>query len=155
MRLDQDSLIHSPVKYNVIEGLQQHGALFGYTAHLTEQPTSARAFPETVNVYLTMFGPSPKQLLKHCSPSSLDGLVNGGWDRWAYSNALFLTDLSFWMRPAVVHFLNLIDRSGGMYTQRWSDALTQTAAVQIFMEESEVHRFDNFTFEHAVVTKHP
>lgn len=41
------------------------------------------------------------------------------------------------------------DRTGGIYKYRWNDLVFQTAAVQIFLPESKVHKFTDWTYEHA------
>jgi hypothetical protein len=37
-----------------------------------------------------------------------------------------------------------------MYTKRWSDLLVQSAAVEMFMPRDAVHKFTDWTYEHAL-----
>ena len=49
------------------------------------------------------------------------------------------------VQPEVQAFIQLVDRTGGIYTHRWGDLLFHTAAVQIFLNESQVHKFTDWT----------
>lgn len=73
------------------------------------------------------------------------------WDRWGYYNNFFITKTSFWHQPEVQSFLHHLDRVGAGYKYRWSDLIVQTVAVQIFLPESKVYKFTDWTYEHATI----
>ena len=75
------------------------------------------------------------------------------WNRLTFYNNFLITRVDFWLRPDVQSFLGFIDRIGGSYKYRWSDHIVQTVAVQLFMPESNVHQFNDFTYEHATIKK--
>ena len=152
MRLDEESFIHSPIQYNLTQFMRDRDLTYAYRISFTEWPTSATGFPETLRAYLDMYpqGDAP-HLLAHCTPASLDGLTGAGWSRFSFYNNFFLTAVPFWQRPDVRRLLEFVDRSGGIYTHRWGDALIHTAAVQIFLPEGGVHKFEDWTYEHATL----
>lgn len=73
------------------------------------------------------------------------------WNRWGYYNNFFITRIGFWQRPDVQSFIRHFDRVGGIYKYRWNDLILQTAVVQIFLPESKVHKFTDWTYEHATI----
>lgn len=73
------------------------------------------------------------------------------WDRWGYYNNFFITRVGFWHQQQVQSFLRYFDRLGGGYKYRWNDLIMQTVAVQIFLPPSKVHKFTDWTYEHATI----
>jgi len=75
------------------------------------------------------------------------------WNRWGYYNNFFITRIGFWNQPKVQSLINHFDRTGGIYKYRWNDLIFQTAVVQIFLRPSQVHKFTDWTYEHATIKK--
>jgi hypothetical protein len=144
MRLDEDSYIWSPIQYNLVEYMQSSSKQYGFRMETHEAHAYAVGFPQLLRAYLAMHSREPTPLLKHCTPQTLDGLSKD-WDHLAFYNNFFISNVSFWRQPHVADFLDFIVRSGGIYTHRWGDAPIQTAALQIFMPEEQVHKFDDWT----------
>ena len=71
------------------------------------------------------------------------------WNRIGFYNNFFITKVDFWLRPDVQSLIHHFDRSGGIYKYRWNDLIFQTVAVQIFLPQSRVHKFTDWTYEHA------
>ncbi len=79
-------------------------------------------------------------------PASRNRLV---YDRWGYYNNFHITRVGFWQQPEVQSFLKHMDRVGGGYKYRWNDLILQSTVVQIFLPKSKVHKFTDWTYEHA------
>ncbi len=73
------------------------------------------------------------------------------WNRWGYYNNFFITNIKFWKQPEVQSLLNYFDRVGGAYKYRWNDLILQTVVVQIFLSPKKVHKFTDWTYEHATI----
>jgi alpha 1,2-mannosyltransferase len=73
------------------------------------------------------------------------------WNRIGFYNNFFITDINFWLQPEVQSLIKHFDRTGGIYKYRWNDLIFQTAAVQIFLPASKVHKFTDWTYEHATI----
>ncbi len=71
------------------------------------------------------------------------------WNRMGFYNNFFITRVGFWHQPEVQSLIHHFDRTGGIYKYRWNDLIFQTAVVQIFLPESKVHKFIDWTYEHA------
>jgi hypothetical protein len=71
------------------------------------------------------------------------------WNRWGFYNNFFITRLDFWLQPDVKSILDHFDRTGGIYKYRWNDLIFQTAVIQIFLPKRKIHKFTDWTYEHA------
>ncbi len=71
------------------------------------------------------------------------------WNRIGFYNNFFITRVDFWLQPHVQSLIHHFDRTGGIYKYRWNDLIFQTAVVQIFLPETKVHKFQDWTYEHA------
>lgn len=73
------------------------------------------------------------------------------WNRWGFYNNFFITKIDFWQRPDVQSLIRHFDRTGGIYKYRWNDLIFQTAVIQIFLPTTKVHKFTDWTYEHATI----
>ncbi len=141
LRLDEESFIRSPIAYNLLEFMSARNISYAYRSSFVEWPTCASGFPETLAAHIVMSRRTPTTLYHHCTPPNLQGLSASGWDRRVIYNNFFLGSVPFWRRTDVQQLLRFIDRTGGMYTKRWGDAIIHAAVVQTFLEEDQVLRF--------------
>jgi alpha 1,2-mannosyltransferase len=170
MRLDDDSFIHSPIEYNLFEFMEKNGYEYGYRVDTHEDKCYLLGFSETILGYVKskqikptflyqhLELPSIKSILKNYIKSALEKLYPdkqytfeqiSEYDRWGYYDNFYITKISFWKRPEVQSFLHYLDRVGGGYKYRWGDHLQQSAAIQIFMPKDKLHKFTDWTYEHA------
>jgi alpha 1,2-mannosyltransferase len=171
-RLDDDSFIHSRIDYNLFEFMEKNGYEYGYRVDIRDPSGCARGFGEAVLAYLKAENIKPTSFLEHCPPArSMVHFKNGikvllmklsphrkyamgpsgQYDLWGYYNNFFITKVSFWKRPDVQAFIRHFDRIGGWYKYRWNDLIFQSAAVQVFLAKEKVHKFTDWTYEHATV----
>lgn len=73
------------------------------------------------------------------------------WNRWGFYNNFFITNIDFWQQPRVKAILDHFDRTGGIYKYRWNDLIFQTVVIQIFLPKTRVHKFTDWTYEHATI----
>jgi alpha 1,2-mannosyltransferase len=172
LKMDDDSFIHSPIEYNLFEFMEEHGYECGYRVDVRDSGAVARGFGEAVLAYLKAeelppgcFGerlrPAPlsvqaknlvKAVLMTVFPHKRYVLYPSfEYDNWCYYNNFLITPVSFWQRKDVQAFMNHFDRLGGWYKYRWTDLIAQSAAVQVFMAKGKVHKFTDWTYEHATI----
>ncbi|NVJ47903.1 MAG: hypothetical protein HWE07_12280 [Cytophagia bacterium] len=73
------------------------------------------------------------------------------WNRWGYYNNFFITKIDFWLQSEVQSLIHHFDRTGGIYKYRWNDLIFQSAVVQTFLPGNKVHKFTDWTYEHATI----
>jgi hypothetical protein len=172
-RMDDDSFLHSRVEYNLFEFMEDNGYEYGYRVDYCEWGPAAIGFGEAVLAYLAaekqitptflgehLFYASPKTHAKNFLKMLLMRFQTHKqyrisapieYDLWCYYNNFFITKVAFWKRPDVQAFVRHFDRIGGWYKYRWGDHIFQSAAIQIFLEKRKVHKFTDWTYEHATI----
>lgn len=171
-RFDDDSMLHSPINYDLFKFMRSRGLDYGYRVDSQEPARLSVGFGEMVTNYIREHTISPTFWPEHlwqdgatarwrnrvlrmfCGRFPL--LRNelrepGAYDRWGYFNNFFISRVDFWMSEPVRGFLEQVDRMGGIYVNRWNDLILQSAAVQVFLEKAKVHKFTDWTYEHATI----
>mmetsp|Transcript_51708 Transcript_51708/g.134942 ORF Transcript_51708/g.134942 Transcript_51708/m.134942 type:complete len:211 (+) Transcript_51708:565-1197(+) len=73
----------------------------------------------------------------------IQGIPPSSWMRFRWSGFVFSTSsvvsrLDFWRLPQVRQYLQQVDRAGGIYEHRWSDAAIQTLAASLYLAPQEL-----------------
>ncbi|MCP4190006.1 MAG: hypothetical protein GY768_05195 [Planctomycetaceae bacterium] len=188
-RMDDDSFLHSPIRYNLFEFMQNNGYEYGYRVDVRDGVDVTRGFGESVIAYLLAEDIDPEFFYQHMTwnpgvkywadrkinelknliknrinhrapqqahlqwkwPSAPGFIRRAVYDRKGYYNNFHITRVGFWKAPQVQRFLRHFDRLGGNYKYRWNDLVYQSAAVQIFCCKQKLHKFTDWTYEHATI----
>ena len=143
MRMDDDSYIYSVIKYNLFDYMRKHGKRYAF-----RQPTADSIGVGYLNTLIDEFlevnpNVSKPELVEDYHRQRTLGFYNN----W------FIADISFFLTPPVSTFLDIVDKSHIMYTQRTNDLLIQSVMVRLFLWPNEIHWFQDFTYEHMTVKK--
>lgn len=171
LRMDDNSFFHSKIDYDLFAFMESNDYEYGYRVDICDAGLGAAGFGDTVLAYLaaedqivpTFLGEhlryaSPKTHVKNLIKILLMRMRIGKqyrigpgieYDVWGCYNNFFITKIAFWRRPDVRAFIRHFDRIGGIYKYRWGDAILQSAAVQIFLQKRKLHKFTDWTYEHA------
>lgn len=154
MRMDEDSVLWSPIRYNIFDFMAARGLEYGYRLASWEHGVIGspfHSFHAFIRRYVTENHLPTGWLLDSCvSQSSIDGFtLEGCGEPYGAYNNLFVSRLAFWQRPDVRHYLEHIERSHKIYTMRWNDILWQSTAIKLFMSRERVHMFQDFAYEHT------
>jgi len=68
-----------------------------------------------------------------------------------YWNNAEIMDLSFFRSQEYQQFFTFLDHSGGFFEYRWGDALVRTMGVNLLLEESQIHHFQDLAYAHGHV----
>lgn len=71
----------------------------------------------SIRNFSTPLGP----LLKHLTPSSIDGLTTDGWDREIFTGCFSIINIDFWFSNLTSDYVRQILKSGGDMEQRWTE----------------------------------
>jgi hypothetical protein len=132
MRMDEESFIYSKIEYNMFQEMETQGYEYGYRSCSYEMKHVDKMWQGYQR--------------KHPAVKPKRQFV--GQNLCGFYNNWFIADLSFFLSKPVQGFLKYADHSGDMYRKRSNDLILQTAAVYAFAEESKVHRFLDFTYQH-------
>ena len=132
IRLDADSIIGSTFE---IDNFIESGKLYGY---IRDKKDSHRETCETLPTEIKKYINAHNIPIK-CDESSIDC--------WNFYNNFNMSKLSLWRSPQYVHFMNYINANGGIQRHRWGDSTIQANAVKMFVEQSNIVKFD-CAYEH-------
>lgn len=132
LRLDEDSYIHSPIKYDIFNVMATQKYVYGFRMCAYEMQVTRRMSALWLNRH-EKFVPQRELSLEMCG----------------FYNNFFVADLQFFARPDVIAFLDFIDRQGHIYRRRLGDLMIHSMAVYWFAESREIYRFLDFTYEHG------
>jgi hypothetical protein len=134
LRLDEDSYIHSPITYNIFDFMQSNNYVYGF-----------RMCSYEMKIIRIIW-----QLFRRQNPN-FTPKRNIDYGMCGFYNNFFVADIQFFLSKEVQSFLHLVDRRGSIYRRRLGDLLIHSTAVYAFAEESRIHRFLDFTYEHGTV----
>jgi hypothetical protein len=135
-RLDEDSFIHSPIRYDIFDYMSSQQFVYGFRMCAYEMKVTQRMWTMWTKRY-PEFKPQRPIDLEMC------GIYNN----------FFVADLEFFNRPDVAQFLRFIDRQGHIYRRRLGDLMIHSMAVYAFAPPEQIHRFLDFTYEHGTVNR--
>lgn len=171
-RFDDDSILHSPIDYDIFEFMANQGYEYGYRVDSKEPWRLTEGFSDALQKYIGDHKIAPTFLDEHLWRPGLEDHIrnfiyklssfrfpllkdnlkeSGKYDNWGYFNNFFISKVSFWKSESVQHFLHHFDKLGASYVHRWNDLILQSSAVQIFMQKEKVHKFQDWTYEHATI----
>ena len=134
MRFDEDSFLHSPIKYDIFDFMKNNGYYYGFRLCSYEMQVTQRIWK-----LWRQSGQSPAPIRE------IDSQMCG-----VYNN-FFVADLKFFQSPEVVKFLKFVDRQGMIYRRRLGDLMIHSMAIYSFAPAEKIHRFLDFTYEHGTV----
>lgn len=159
MRLDDDSYIWSPIRYDIFAFMRSHQLQYGFRLGSWERghPFADREhFHSVVTDFARRERLDLRWLLAPCLPRPHEPrtarnltLRNCGNLYTVYNN-FFVTEVAWWRANSEVRrFVSFVNDSRLIYTERYGDALWHSVALALFMEPSRLHMFNDWAYEHA------
>lgn len=150
MRLDDDSSLLSPIEYNIFDRMQAEGIDYAYRLAVYESGANPGHWHRFMRSFLVERRLKPKWLLDPCGTKDVRNYTFKTCGHlYGFYNNFFVTRVGFWLQQNVQIFLEHIDKSHTIYTQRWGDLLWHSAAVQIYMDPARVRMLRDFAYEHS------
>lgn len=139
-RLDDDSKIKRPIKYDIFEYMREKNFLYGYVAITRDSPAC------TINLW--------ENTSKYINNSSIAPTFFAEWKQyWVYYNNFEVSRLSLWLSDDYQKFIDYIDKLGGIYYYRWGDAPIKSIAVSLFVRKNETHYFHDIGYQHRSLNR--
>ena len=135
-RLDDDSLLLQPVKYDVFQFMKQHRYVYGYVWKWWDSNDCTKGLWEGTKRYITQNAIKPTYFDEWEAP------------RMFYNN-FEISALSLWLSAEYRAFIDYIDQLGGIYYYRWGDAPIKGLALSLFVEWQQVHYFEDIGYQHG------
>jgi alpha 1,2-mannosyltransferase len=145
MRLDDDSYIHSEIKYNLFDFMRDNNKVYGFRQPVIEDAVGL-GWDSMVDSFLHVYKDATTQ-------EQIDDFKKDR--RISFYNNFFIADISFFMRPPASIFLNVIDRSNLIYTQRTGDLVIHSTVVRLLVSPDKIHWFRDFSYQHMTLCTNP
>lgn len=136
MRFDEDSFLHSPVRYDIFDFMKNNDYFYGFRLCAYELPVTHRIW----KLWRSSKG----------APAPIRDVTE---DMCGVYNNFFVAKVSFFQSQAVQGFLRFVDRQGLIYRRRLGDLMIHSLTIYAFAPPEKIHRFLDFTYEHATVDK--
>ena len=72
-----------------------------------------------------------------------------------FYNNFEISKIEIWNKRKYRHFVEYIDRLGGIYYHRWGDAPIKGLALSLFVPRDKLHRFSDVGYKHAGMVNDP
>ncbi|MDD2921952.1 MAG: hypothetical protein PHQ36_06665 [Anaerolineales bacterium] len=136
LRLDDDSFLESPIKYDIFKRMKERDFIYGFVhKEYDYHEQTVATLPAFTLEYI-----KNKNVKTKCPLTAIDA-------EYYYSN-FTLTQTAFWNTPEVQDYLRAVDESLGIYQFRWGDHVIQTLALKMFGEPEKIHYFQDFRYSH-------
>jgi len=160
-RIEPDTLLHCDVDYDVFRFMRENKKKYGFVIALHEFaatiPSLWRSVKRFVSEYNTKYRTGNMWEMVH--PNSLKRFVTDevfeSYNLCHFWSNFEIGDLSFFRSLRYSMFFEYLDRSGGFFYERWGDAPVHSIAVSLFLDQKEVHYFEDIGYTHPPFTHCP
>jgi len=147
MRLDDDSFVMNKKIISSLEGgdvyedifdfMKEENMLFTYVRDKIDGHQKTKStLPNKVKSFVRN-----KKIKKKCSEKDIS-------NRNFYNN-IYATKVSFWMREEVQSLLKYLDKSMGIYNNRWGDSTIIALALKLFCDRDKIVKMDRIKYKHG------
>ena len=147
MRMDDDSLLHSQITYDLFKYMFENNYEYGFRAYCNDHINVSNGLIEYCYDYCRNNKITPTFLNRFTLHNN--SLNTNVYNILGYYNNFLISKLSFWMRDDVQKFLKDFDNTGFQYTKRWNDLISQAVTIQIFMDRKKIKHFNDWCYEHT------
>ncbi|KAL7517825.1 hypothetical protein ACHAWX_002713 [Stephanocyclus meneghinianus] len=140
MRMDDDSYLHSQIKYNLFDYMRNNQKRYGFRMPVVEDSNVPY---EMVNSFLNQHPhiiTSPDLIASYKQNREI-----------AFYNNWFIADILFFLSPPASLLLDVIDKSNIIYTNRTGDLAIHSTVVRLFLHPEQIEYFRDFTYEHMTL----
>jgi len=155
-RLDEDSVILSQIPYNIFEFMERKNFEYAYRNVIYEAGAWEKKenfdkwwswSRDFINNYMSPEKPQWLYEANKCK-TNFFSFKNCGWFFGFYNN-FFVGSINRFLKSDIKYFLEKIDNTGFMFTRRWNDLIIQSLAVQLYIPQKKVHRFNDWGYAHS------
>ena len=141
-RLDDDSLLLSPISYDVFVYMRDNKLRYGYSLIGSDVDRCVTGLWEATESYIKTNNLQPT-FFEHWPKAAI------------YYNNFEISSTEIWMSQACQDYLEYLDRLGGTYYFRWGDAPIHGLAISLFVQKNQTHLFSDIGYKHKLYIHNP
>jgi hypothetical protein len=134
-RLAPEALLTENVTYDPFAMLASSGKRYGYLSTMQDDTRCLTGLWDATRAYVSV---------KDLEPTFFNVLP----ENMVFYNGFEIAHASLFTSPQYKDFFEFIDRQGGMFYHRWTEANVHTLALSLLTAPHELHRFSDVGFEH-------
>ena len=134
-RLDDDSFILRPVKFDPFVFMKRRGLVYGYQWIHFDNSDCVQGLWEATERYIRDNNIKPEFFDKWPKP------------RIFYNN-FEISRLDVWTSPYYKKYIDYLDRLGGMFYHRWGDAPIRGLSLSLFVPFNKTYLFKEIGYQH-------
>lgn len=135
-RLDDDSLLLNPIKYDVFSFMSTHQLHYGYSWIFYDSDSCVLGLWEATGRYIHERSITPCFFNQWPKPQ-------------LYYNNFEISSTKIWFSQAYKDYIEYLDQLGGIYYHRWGDAPIHGIAVSLFLHKNQTHQFSDIGYKHG------
>jgi alpha 1,2-mannosyltransferase len=144
-RVEPDTKLHCDIQYDLFKFMEDNNKTYGFTISMYE---FAETIPTLWKTTMDFLNENPQY--RNSNPL-LDFISADGGH--TYNNCHFwsnfeIANLDFWRSDAYRAYFDYLDHSGGFFYERWGDAPVHSLAASLFLDQSEIHHFEDVGYFH-------
>ena len=141
-RLDDDSFILSNINQDLFRFMSDNDLVYGYTFVTNDGRRCVQHLWKTASSYIRENHIKTQFFNKWTEPKM-------------YYNNFEVSATKLWYSAEYNEYINMIDRAGGIYYNRWGDAPIKSIAVSMFVPENKTHCFCDVKYKHQKMHRNP
>ncbi|CAG8506519.1 803_t:CDS:2 [Paraglomus brasilianum] len=146
-RVEPHVEFYCDIDYDPFAFIQKHNISYGFTISLKERPKTIPTLWQHVRQFVE---DNPQYLPTHNSATFISDN-----DLTSYNFNFEIGDLRFYRSEAYLKFFEYLDRAGGFFYERWGDAPIHSIAASLFLNQSELHFFNDIGYRHGHIEHCP
>lgn len=135
MRLDTDSVIASPIPYDIFQHFKDNTFYYGFPKIDKDHPKVVEGLWEATREFA-----KSKNINKEL----------GHYLGMYYTN-FEIGYIPWFLNSGYMDYYNYLDKSGGFFTKRWGDAPVKFLGVNLLMDSKHIHHVSCFNYKHGTV----
>jgi len=136
-RLDSDSFILSPIKYDVFQRMADRGYEYAYLAEYEKEASFvAKGLWDTTKKFIS----ENKERLV-CSDFD--------WNLELYNTNFEIVDMDFFRSEGYQDYFRYLDNTNNIFYHRWGDHAIRYLGMKMFMDPNRVWEVKDFCYQHG------
>lgn len=154
-RVEPGVVLYCDINYDLFRYMKSENKKYGFTISMFEFKKTIPSLYSTIKQYLSEFNKT--SLLN--STDNLSNFIHDE-DTQDYTLCHFwsnfeIASLDFFRSELYQSYFNFLDASGGFYYERWGDAPVHSILASLFLNQDELHWFDDIGYYHGPYAQCP
>ncbi|KAL4261266.1 glycosyltransferase 15 family protein [Pleurotus pulmonarius] len=124
--------------------METHNKTYGFTMTLYEYEPTIHTLWGHVKDFINLH---PEYLAEDNSMGYISDTAGETYNHCHFWGGFEIADLDFWRGEAYQAYFDYLDKQGGFYYERWSDAPVHSIGAALFANRDQIHFFDEIGYE--------